>query len=1003
MNQPTTQNNLPHSLELNTWLKLSLSSSNEVQRQIALEELITNGCPQEFDQAIQILAAKDPSNICRSQAQWLLQSERTKNQLKSVIKKLDITPDYVSLQLQKGNAFIVTAISQLLRKSPSAETLNAWRECLNNTKEPRLVEAGLTILGKFGEKEDTRFALSSLANPNNPDTQVICAAFTMLAQQDKDLLKQHIKAGLSSKSAIILLHSIHLLRSIDEPETLKYLSNLVFNKNPLIRQKALRELTLISFDKIENIFWQYLGREDQAFLLVKAGFLIAFNPDPGFPFKIYDILQISTGIKKHILQLMLKQIIEATQAAGILNKDINTFIAEIQQHINNRRQDQIIQVALGNLKSVYESIRLSAVEQLSQYANNPKIKAVLENQLNTEQSISIKTFLTNFFEDFQSNQIEETNARNQIVSSVPAQTNQAESPKASVVEKPSNQKSSPNTEKAELNVVNFPNSAQFLKLSPKEQKKWLNTIDKIEKYPYCKKTLLDVMDCEDLKKSITLEILKLISKFGNADDATKVYHMTKSLDYSIVAQAIKTVGTIDIDKIILDLNKFLGHEDPRIKSAAFEVYVVADKPAAIQYVGAMLKQTAIGIRQIALSLLPQLDYPSIEPLLWWLLTHENNVELQNQAGYMVAANPTKEGISRLYEFTHSKTGEIISGFEDMWQVALTTGESVFSMTQAEIEESCWDALVTESNEETKDKSDYKFQSVVGEDEDIEAELDSRIIDHEENLKEKIFLHLYKHKEKYIGAAFLLGFLIFNNWEEDPNVIHRANKDVVASEANYIPTENPDVIDSSKGEQVLRSGARNILSSPNYAALMKSAAKESEDFRIEAERNRIKYYEELANDPSADQEDRDWAQAMCNEDYREGTKAYEHGDIAAAEKHFEAALNDSRFNSYGRIQSIQKLTEICDIKRDRSGWFKWMGALFKELSKTDDFKGAVGMENLGETMAKMDDISNQLKSNPQAVEAMRKAFKEKYKMSDSEIEENINNLLNFKVPFDEQPH
>ena len=69
------------------------------------------------------------------------------------------------------------------------------------------------------------------------------------------------------------MHSVHLLRTIDEPEALKYLSVLVLNQNPLVRQKALRELMLVKFEKVENLFWQYIGREDQTFLLVKAGLL----------------------------------------------------------------------------------------------------------------------------------------------------------------------------------------------------------------------------------------------------------------------------------------------------------------------------------------------------------------------------------------------------------------------------------------------------------------------------------------------------------------------------------------------------------------------------------------------------------------------------------------------------------------------------------------------------------------------------------------------------------
>ena len=291
MGTEITLQNLPQNLELNEWLKLSLTSRNEISRLIALEEIVTNGFTPELAPILKEISEKDPSESCRSQAQWILKLDATKGSLKSLIKKLDITPDFINLQIQKKDFAKVILIKQILRKSPSDQTMQLWREALAVENERYFLEFGLELLSKFGEQKDAALAIKHLQNPN---PQVICSSLTLLAQKDQNLFKKCIRLGLSNKNATVIMHSVHLLRTIDELEALKYLSVLILNQNPLVRQKALRELMLVKFEKVENLFWQYIGREDQTLLLVKAGLLATFNPAPHFPFKIYDIIQGSS-------------------------------------------------------------------------------------------------------------------------------------------------------------------------------------------------------------------------------------------------------------------------------------------------------------------------------------------------------------------------------------------------------------------------------------------------------------------------------------------------------------------------------------------------------------------------------------------------------------------------------------------------------------------------------------------------------------------------------------
>ena len=1016
MSNENSIKDLPQNLELNDWLRLSLTSQNEISRQIALEEMITNGFSPEFNDSLKDIAEKDSSQICRSQAQWLLKLTDAKSSLKSIIKKIDITPAYIKLQITKGEFPLISLIGQMLRKSPKDEILNQWREVLMTENDPRLLGLGLEILTKFGEQKDSVLALKHIQTQN---PQLLCAVFSFLAQKDQPTFKKYIRLGLSSKNATVIMHSVHLLRTIDEIEAIKYLSVLILNQNCLVRQKALRELMLVKFEKVENLFWQYIGKEDQAFLLVKAGLLATFNPAPHFPFKIYDIMTTSIGVKKHILQLILSETIKTTNIAGVLkDKDINTYLNEIKNYITNKKKEQTLRLIISNLKAKEVGIRADAVEQLSKYISHPQIRALLENQLKIETDEGIKSYLSSLFEDATDEEIKVQKAIEQKTSETPVTPETP--PTLPSLDSVATEKVEEKTDEAKkVSLTSFPDQDEFLKLSAKEQRSWLKKINCIENYPICKNTLLAVVD-SDAKKTVVLEALKIIGEYGNANDAKKIYHLTKSQDNSIVAQTIKSVGTIDLDRILPELNKFLAHEDPRIKSAAFGVYAIADKDDAVQYVSTLLKNPTDSVRRLGLSLIPQLDYPSAEPLLWWMLAHETNVELQDQVGYMVAANPTRDGIIKMFVFCHDKNGEIKEGFAEMWSATLISAESTLGMRQHDIEESCWVAIVSEQKaEQEQEKSDYKFNSVVGEKDDIEAEIDPKSISRiDDNPLEKLLIHIYENKVKYIGgvcvfcALFLFLYLNSDSGSNNSKPLTRKNKDVVVSETSFVADEEIPEIKSQIGTkdwvEGIRSSAGAILNSPSYARTIANAEKEQEDFRKEMEKAEKEYFEKLANDSSATPEDRNWAQANLNENYMQAMKDYKSGNYRDALISLEKAANDPNLNSYSKVEIMQKLAELYGNNKDKENWNKWMDRMFKEMLKCPEYATLKAMDeqmggpfsNFTTNVGKVEELSKAMKDNPKILDSVYEGLK-KSGLSDEEANETKNSIANFKYPYDDE--
>lgn len=703
---------MPDRLDLNEWIQFCLDSAVETDRQIALEELVTTGVPPYLQARLREISARDPSPGCRQLAAWIENLDSLKAELKPQMKGLDLTPEAIELLLADNEAGRPAVILQFLRKSPSKEALQLWRERLGVEKNPRLLEIGLTILGKFGVAADADFAAMLLLEA---DAEVVCAALSLLHQRDLAAFKRQVRTGLTSRSFRVQLHAVHLLRQVDSNETLKYIKAFLFHKNQLIRQRALRELMLIDFAQVENLFLQYLGAEVQPLLLVKAGFVAAFNPSREFPLKIYDILLLAKGHKKHIMQLILRQSVEAVQAAGLLDQPLDIYMVDLKKKIELRRAEIAVRCAMRDLASDDLNLRAGAIERLSGYAGYPSIALALKNHLEKETDAELK------------------NSINLLLEPPPSES----APKDAVAL-----------------PQNFPDSGSFLELGAIEQRKLLKNIGDNNAFLVARHTLLELLG-SDIKKSLMLEILKIFHEFGSHIDAQSIQPLLKGGEPPVRAMAIKTLGKLDIDFLLPFLNKFLADEDPYIKSAALEAYLFADKEGAVQYLASILRSESADTRRIGLPLLPQLDYPSAEPLLLRMLKCEDDAELLVQAAYMVAANPTRDGLEYLFAYTHDKFGEIKPDSEDIWQLAMISAESVFSQSAEELETLCWEAYKAENAELSPEKLAYAYDLIVGKDEDELPPPPPPPVDSDNQvLVGQLLLHLSEYKWHYVIGVFV---------------------------------------------------------------------------------------------------------------------------------------------------------------------------------------------------------------------------------------------------------
>ena len=252
---------------------------------------------------------------------------------------------------------------------------------------------------------------------------------------------------------------------------------------------------------------------------------------------------------------------------------------------------------------------------------------------------------------------------------------------------------------------------------------------------------------------------------------------------------------------------------------------------------------------------------------------------------------------------------------------------------------------------------------------------------------------------------------FSGGSSAPNSkpLTRKDKHVVVSDANFLP----DVEISDKTTQVgtsdwaggIKSNAVSVLRGPRYAKTISSATLQREEYRKQAEKAEKEYLKKIADDQSASKEDRDWAAANLNENYREGSKLYNTGSYRDAVPYLEKAAADSSLNAYGRLEAMQKLISIGQLDNNKELWSKYVDKTMMELIELPEFKSKVGPEivellkkhKVSESLEQVEAVKELINTNPQAKEVLIQQYKANGYTAE-QTQEFVNELSNFRHPF-----
>lgn len=806
----------PKSLSLGEWLAFSLDHGDEIDRRLAIEEIALNPHYSDLFSRLPGLAAADPSPACREAATRLLAAHQAGEEARRIVAGLEVTAEILTPLLDSVAPELRREILRSLRTPPPEGLLELWRHDLLHGCSLEKTEAALIVLARFGKPADASFALGFLS-ADQPE--VVRASLDLLFAQNPDLFKESVATALASGHPAVRLHAVRQLRSIDPGEAVNYLEALVLSEDPLLRQQAVHDLLLIPFHAAEPVSLRFLGSEPRPLLLVLVALAVAINPHPDTPLKLFDIILVSRGPKRAILQAGFNQLLECINQAGILSVPIGDYVATLKEGLTRRRETMLVTLGLRDLAAPDPETRQAAVERLRPFLGRPEVGEALRRRLDAETDEETRTRLA------------------ALVAPVASETPSPGAP--------------PDPVEALATALR---DGTFGSLPLPRQQGLLRALDTPARFRAARPAWQGLLTGKP-HRAVLLELIHRCGELGEPADVQELSPFLRGAEPAVAAAAIKACGRLDLDQLLPTLNKLLQQDDPRVKAAALEVFLRSDKEGAIRYLATMARSTQPAIRRQALHLFPLLDYPSAAPLLERMFADDPQDDLKVQAGFMIAANPSLAGLQTLCRGCCGEGGEPREGFADLWEAALQGAAPVLGQEAKALREHCLQAVAKARQAEKAPAPTYSFRKVVG-----KTPYTAAAAGPAPDGGSGLAARLREHRVALVVLVLMLAPL---GWVLLFPAAPTFDSGAMTGEAGGPGGSAPTAMPSGAGGGGLRSNAGAVLGGPGYAQLMKSVSGQCDDFSKQAAARRQERLARLAADEGTPLPERMGALARVN--------------------------------------------------------------------------------------------------------------------------------------------
>jgi len=442
----------------------------------------------------------------------------------------------------------------------------------------------LTLLKRFGAAEDGA-RIEPLCHHHDP--RVVMMAVEALEKLNPEDLRPMLVPLLSHSDSGVRGAAIRLLTKWDPTEALVHFEAFLFAEDATEREIALFFAYFFPFVEVEPLLLRFLGLESDLGLLRKAGYLFQVNPLPEEPPRLIEVWETCSGEKRQLIGQILTGVVTALSASGLIPKQPEEILAELQAEYRSRRRHHLIEqcrVALGSTEVAHRSEGCRQLQTAIE-AGHEEARQVLADHLTRETDPELRQALAAFF-----------------------------AVRATTTPSP---------------VVGAPTE-----LTPAERVTWLERVD-ADGYRQHRKQILSWL--EQGAPAEKIPVVKLLARVGSVDDASLLKRLFGESDPALLVTLIDAVRQLDIALLDPLLPKLIAHVDDQVREAAVRAFILRDKKQALIQVEQLAGSSRPSDRAIAIFALGQFDFLSVAELVVTLLERDTDPEHLRQLGVLVKA------------------------------------------------------------------------------------------------------------------------------------------------------------------------------------------------------------------------------------------------------------------------------------------------------------------------------------------------------------------------------
>ncbi|MDD3000948.1 MAG: HEAT repeat domain-containing protein [Candidatus Riflebacteria bacterium] len=657
-------------------------------RIFALEELIKNGDSPDLIPVLQKMSETETDQECLMLVNHAITAVKNRTSGTHADVKTANDADFVVSWENADDATQMLMLSELPPRLPK-ELRTKGPELLATSKSHVVQARVIRLFCRSWPNEKFDLIAKSVTSES---LALKLAAIRTLVHINPEMLFDDLPALLGSEDPQIKALAIRALTKIDKEEALNHLQALLLSPSESDRLAGIQNCTFLPFDMVKPVMLKYFAAENNAELLVRAGWILEMNPDVKVPFYLFEIAERSNEKKAALVKNILNEAVKLLNKSGILGNGFAKYTADLQAWVTKRNALRFAKQLIAKLDTRTIAPELD-VKILAAMHQQPILDAFKE-ALNWPISQNVKKHVENY------------------INKASAQTFETSAPKPATAITPDKISLSELLQKGENDILS--------ELSSIEEKVAVNS----------SKDLIGVILAKETSYDVKIAVLNVMTKFNIRGFEDRALKQISNPNVPFATAAVEYLGKTDPERIFPYLGQCLKVADVQMKSAALGIMKNFDFNQALSFLNAMLYSTDPKQQHMALQCMDQFDFSLIRDRLTEYLCRCTTENLAEAGLCHFAANPSSENVYALYKIEQAHEGKIAEQAKTLRENSPEPAEEV-----PEVVAEGPAAIAAQNNDET--------QKV---DENAETALKSRFLEEQRKKRSKKPAYAYRAPE-----------------------------------------------------------------------------------------------------------------------------------------------------------------------------------------------------------------------------------------------------------------